>query len=318
MAKVTGSAHHDLLRRHVADPVKSGLRHQRKGGMMPESRVFSAIGIVAIVAAMVAALVAQTSDKPTFEVISIKTRTRAATGESGGTTIAFQPGGRFIALNTSVQSLLILAYRGDQFTLRPEQIDRVPAWFGSTLFDIEAKVAGEPSAVPIPMVPTGAALLRSLLEERFKLKAHIESREFSVYVLLLARGDGTLGPKLRPSVVDCKAQPLPLPPAGRPPWGVRRAYGTLSAGGATMTPLIGALGNAVGNAVLDRTGLTGSYDMELQWRQEGALTATPTASISDDPSIFTAVREQLGLKLESRREPMDVLVIEHVEQPSPN
>jgi uncharacterized protein (TIGR03435 family) len=292
---------------------------------MAKVPVLAAVRIVAVVGTMAAVLAAQTPDQPAFEVTSIKPAPRA-TGEVLGTSIRFEPGGRFVASNTSVQSLLIYAYRGDQFTLRPEQVTGGPSWVSSTFFNIEAKVAGNPSPVPIPMVPTGAALIRSLLAERFKLQAHMEPKEFSVYLLLLARSDGTLGPKLRPSVIDCKAlleaargnppQPLPPPPADRPQCGVRRGFGTLVAGGAAMTTLIGVLGSSteLGSPVLDRTGLTGSYDIEFEWQpNRGADT-----SVANRPSIPTALREQLGLRLELRREPMDVLVIDHIEQPTPN
>ena len=293
---------------------------------MTKSRVFSAIGMVAAVGASTAVLVAQTPDKPTFEVTSIKPAAPAR-GEALGTQIEFQPGGRFVARHTSLFSLLIYAYRGDQFTLRADQVAGGPSWLTSAFFDIDAKVAGDPSPAPISMVPTGAALLRSLLEERFKLNAHMESRTSSVYVLLLARSDGTLGPTLRPSLVDCEAlleaargnppQPMPPPPAGRPQCGSLMGFGTLVTGGATMSKLVAALssGTAVGSTVLDRTGLSGSYDIELQWRPERAVSP---ASAPDGPSIFTAVQEQLGLRLDRRRDSMDVLVIDHVELPTPN
>jgi len=299
--------------------------NQTRMRMMAKPQVFSAVVIAAVVGGMVAVLSAQTSDKPAFEVVSIRPAARA-TGEALGSPSEFQSGGRYIAPNTSLRNLLIQAYAGDQFTLRREQIIGLPSWSDSTFFDIEAKVAGNSSSVPIPRgSPTHEALIRSLLADRFKLKAHTESREFSVYVLLLARSDGTLGPKLRPSLVDCKAlleaargnppQPFPPPPAGRPQCGVRRVFGSLVAGGAAMTTLIGVLGsNAELNApVLDRTGLTGSYDIELEWQPLRGGDA-----LADKPSIQTALREQLGLTLQTRREPMDVLVIDHVEQPTAN
>ncbi len=240
-----------------------------------------------------------------------------------GSPSEFQPGGRYVARNTSLRNLLIQAYAGDQFTLRREQIVGLPSWSDSTFFDIEAKVAGNSSSVPIPRGPTSEALIRSLLADRFKLEAHMESREFDVYVLVLAKSDGTLGPQLRPSLVDCAAllkaargNPLPRPPAGRPQCGTRRVFGSLVAGGAAMTTLIGVLGSntELNTFVLDRTGLTGSYDIEFEWQpMRGA-----DASVADKPSLQTALRDQLGLTLERRREPIGVLVVDHVEQPAAN
>jgi uncharacterized protein (TIGR03435 family) len=221
---------------------------------------------------------------------------------------------------------MIYAYRGDQFTLRPEQIVGGPSWLNVPLFDIDAKVEGDPSPEPIPMVAMGAALLRSLLEDRFKLKMHVETRPLPAYVLLVNESNGRLGPWLRPSLVDCQALleessahpeiPLPPPPAGRPQCGTTvRRLDSLVAGGMTTERLALAIGGAVHSLVVDRTELLGSYDVELTWRPE-SMTFSSSDVVSDHPSIFTAVREQLGLKLERRREAVDVVVIDHVERPS--
>ena len=295
--------------------------------MMGSSRVLLAFGILAVLDTHTTEPLAQTSDQPAFEVISIKPRAPAPPGELVGSPSGFQPGGRYFARNTSLFNLIESAYRGNHVVLRAEQVVGGPSWLHSPLFDIDAKVGGELSPIPIPLLPTGAALLRSLLEDRFKLKAHVESRPLPVYVLLLAHSNGTLGPKLRPSLVDCQQLleasrgyppvPLPPPPAGRPQCGAHvPGATTMVLGGTTMEKLAAYLVRPVRSTVVDRTGLTGSYDVELAWGRESL---TPSSgSTPEGPSIFTAVREQLGLKLELRREPMDVVVIDHVERPTDN
>jgi uncharacterized protein (TIGR03435 family) len=154
-------------------------------------------------------------------------------------------------------------------------------------------------------------LLRTLLEDRFKLKTHRETRQLFVYALVLDRKDGRLGPPLRRSVVDCVARseaarvgtPGPAPPRDRPACGVRFGAGALSASGFSLVNLAGTLSTNVGRVVLDRTGLTGDFDVELQWTPHrvplaGDASANPALS-PDGPSIFTALQEQLGLRLES-------------------
>ena len=169
-------------------------------------------------------------------------------------------------------------------------------------------------------------MLKTLLEDRFKLAAHIEKREVPVYALVMARSDGRLGPKLRPVTDDeCAARRLKAtngalnPSRDALPCGATRyaAIGS-SAFGVPMTSVASLLqGGGPGRPILDRTNLAGVFDIDIQWGPEAnGLSADGAASSSDATSIFTAVTEQLGLKLESRREPMDVLVIDHVEHPT--
>ena len=166
------------------------------------------------------------------------------------------------------------------------------------------------------------ALLRPLLEDRFKLKAHVETRELPIFALVVARTDGRLGPQFRRPIVDCLAlrqaaragAPPPLPPSSdRPACGVRMGPGKLSAGGFSIENLVTMLSSTVERLVVDRTGLTGTFDVDLQWTQGDLTGATPS---DDRASIFTAVQEQLGLKLESTKGPVDVVVIDHVEHPT--
>jgi uncharacterized protein (TIGR03435 family) len=219
--------------------------------------------------------------------------------------------------------LIAVAFGADRRPLAPFQIAGGPDWIKSDAFDVTAKTVGNS-----PQEVTGASkqMIRSLLEERFALKAHMETRQLPVYALVLTRKDGKLGPQLRQSVLDCAGRGDTvrlgtLQPAAPTTCGMRFGTGSFSAGGISMTNLVSALN--VDRLVLDRTGLAGSFDVELQWTADrsllgGATDSATNAATPDAPSIFTAVQEQLGLKLESIKGPVEVLVIDHVEQPMPD
>ena len=215
----------------------------------------------------------------------------------------------------------------------PGQIVGGPAWINTDRFDINAKAEGNPPADGLN------AMLRQLLADRFALKVHTEQREVDVYTLVLARADGRLGPGLRKPAVDCQARedarkrdaaagvpPSQSVPPGPPKPGERPECGMMSssmngvlrlATGGTPISAIGTIvQTTVGRPVLDRTGLTGRFDIDLQFAGTGPLV---NADTPDAPaSVFTAVQEQLGLKLEPRKERMEVLVIDSVERPTEN
>ena len=281
----------------------------------------------ALVAVVVAAAGLGAQDAlPTFEVASVRVN---KTGEMGAR-IQRQPGGRLNAVNMPLRDLIQFAYQ-----VRPFQIDGVPDWARTTRYDITAKAETDLSLTPPGSGPAPEMLmLRSLLMDRFKLKVRMEMRELPVYELKLARDDGKLGPKLTVSTTDCQALmkaavargggPPPPPPAGAPDrvmCGIRIAPGRLSAGGFPMSEFVNALGILVQRTVVNRTGLTGLYDAELTFTAEtlpgpGGIPIGPDAAAGSDantPSLFTALQEQLGLKLESARGPVQMLVIDHVE-----
>jgi uncharacterized protein (TIGR03435 family) len=172
-------------------------------------------------------------------------------------------------------------------------------------------------------------MLRALLEDRFKLVTHIEKRQAPIYELVLARSDKALGPELHKSDVDCAAllaatrvgQPMPQPQPGKILCGITTNTGRISAGAQPISNLARQLSQVVQRVVVDRTGLDGVYDLVLTYAPERvpAVGGAPDAGAAVDPnlpSIFTALQEQLGLKLESNRGPIDVLVIDHVEKPT--
>jgi uncharacterized protein (TIGR03435 family) len=262
------------------------------------------IGIVLLLASFVAAVVLgqvrQTSgQKSEFEVASIKRNTSPGVN----TTLAVDPGGRVRVVGAPVFWLIAGAYGDARGGLRPEQVVGAPGWLASERFDINAKAAdadalGE-GATFIRMRP----YLQSLLEDRFQLKTHREIREMPVYALVRSGKNGTLGPGLSHSTVDCLKDAAKCGIRGGP-------VGTIKAEALTSDLLMQLLGNATGRVVVDRTGLQGPFAVDLEW--------SPDQSASDKPSIFTAVQEQLGLKLESTRGPVDVLVIDHIEKPTPD
>jgi len=203
-----------------------------------------------------------------------------------------------------------------------------PSWMSTERFDIVAKAEGVPSA------PEIFEMLHSLLNERFKLAVHTEEREGDVYNLILARSDGRLGPMLRQSTVDCEAQRASAAstsgggiPIQIPACPISNYPGRFVGTSIPLTALARTLVVWVdGRDVRDRTGLTGLYDIDLTWTPErlGPLPPNVPAEVlrareaidPNGPSLFTAVQEELGLKLEPKKDKIEVLVIDHVEHPA--
>jgi uncharacterized protein (TIGR03435 family) len=267
---------------------------------------------------------------PTFEVASVK----QSQSREGFVQLGIQPGGRFTARNVPLRMLIQNAYQ-----LQDSQLIGGPDWVDSDRFDVVAKAAGDvpPTAIG-PGRPAGALqlMLQALLAERFNLKVHEETRELPIYALLLARSDGKLGTQLRPAAVDCAAviasargrgaqPPSPPQPGEHPQCGMRIGPGQMSGGGLLMSQFAMSLSLFVRRGVVDRTGLTGPFDIELTWTPDQMPQGPPPPGAPPlppvdphGPSIFTAVQEQLGLKLDSTKGPVDVLVIDQVEPPIPD
>jgi len=234
--------------------------------------------------------------RPTFEVAAIK---RSANLDAGGT-LAMQPGGRFRTINVDARNLIAFAYRTGPRSLVPSQIIGAPDWMATERYDITAKIGAaliERATTDPLQTPK---LVQSLLEDRFKLRLHREVQNMPVYTLVVTRKNGTFGPRLRRSTVDCAKD--------RSKCRLQSAPGHLTGGSVTMETLSIMLSGPAGRMVLDRTGLTGAFDVELEWSGD--------QTDADKPSVFAAVQEQLGLKLEFVREPVDTVVIDHVERPT--
>ena len=251
---------------------------------------------------------------PEFEVASIKPNKTG--GSSGG--LSRPPGGLFSATNTTLSRLIAFAYQVEDF-----QMDGGPGWIRSDRFDIIAKAERDSPVGPIFGPPDQRTLMvRALLADRFKLVVRTETREMPIYALVLARSDGRLGPQFRPT--QCGDAPPTAPAAGaRPPCLNRGSQGSFVWHKFPMSQLTVFLTRQVQRAVLDRTGLTGTFDVNLTWTpdqipQNVEALGVPPIDPNNSPSIFTALQEQLGLKLESTRGPVEVLVIDSVERPTPD
>ncbi len=294
-----------------------------------------AIGLALVAGAFVtASVLAQSRDASEdvkFEVASVRPNTSSNTRAW----VEMQPGGRYTVTNLPLRNLIINAY-GLQLT----QLLDAPEWIMER-FDIIAKADEELGSPASREAPSREQLMmRSLLAERFKLSVHRESRDMPIYHLVVARNDGKLGPELKPSSIDCraliearKAQGLkwePPQPGERLQCGAWVGFGELTAGGQPLSELISLLSATVQRNVVDRSGLSGNFDIHLKWTPD-QLPPRPAGLPADQPvrmngvaidpngpSIFTALQEQLGLKLESTRGPVDVLVIDHVERPTPD
>jgi uncharacterized protein (TIGR03435 family) len=224
-----------------------------------------------------------------FEVAVIRP-TSAAPG--AGTSFNVFEGGRLRITNEPVKLLIRAA-----FQIQNAQIAGGPAWLETDRYDIEAKTGLPEKPGPDEMSP----LLRSLLTDRFNLKSHREMRESTVYALVLEKNQKG-GPKLKAKAEDERTAMNAHGGNGK-----SQLVGT----GVSMGALASYVGNRLGRIVVDKTGLSGSYDFTLEW-------APDEAPDSSAPSLVTALREQLGLRLESQKSPVEVLVIDSIERPSEN
>jgi uncharacterized protein (TIGR03435 family) len=247
------------------------------------------------------------------------------------------PAGRFVATNAPLSRLIAVAYgapgRPGSEPLPDYRIAGGPGWVNADRFNVQAKavggvVRGTEAARRIQL------MLQTLLADRFKLVVHHETRQLPIYALEFARRDRKLGPMLRRSPVDRAVLPanpdVPLPTFGTPkcevegpPCSPGLGIGGFKGNAMTMPELTVFLSKWLDRAVSDRTGLTGSFDVELGFSPEGLTGILPRPPgverpPNDNPSIFIAVDEQLGLKLESTKGPVDVLVIDHAEKPTEN
>ena len=249
---------------------------------------------VLLTAVAAALLSSQASPPPAFEVAAIRRNTSIETDGR----LAMQPGGRFRAINFDGFNLIAFAYRTKPRNLFPSQIVGAPDWLKRERYDITAKITSDIVASgPSDPLQT-PKLVRALLEDRFRLRAHRETREQPVYELrVLPKQQAAV--EMRRVDVDCVAD--------RARCRVESSPGHLKAGGLATETLAAILSNLVGRIVVDRTGLAGQFDLELNWADEPG---------SDKPSLFSAVHERLGLKLEPAREQVDVVVIDHVERPT--
>jgi uncharacterized protein (TIGR03435 family) len=215
--------------------------------------------------------------------------------------------------------------------LVPDRILGGPDWIASECYNIDVKAGTEFHFAPGGLPKDMLLMLRSLLEERFKLKAHRETREMSIFELLVASKDGRLGPGLHKSSIDCEAlfaggrdgvSPPPRKPNEPPPCRLMGGPARTIASGVTMQQLAANLSNHLERFVIDKTGLTDRFDFNLGWTLDRLPTTAPPPGIPpvdpNGPSLVTALQEQLGLKVQAAKGSVDVFVIDSVEHPTPD
>jgi uncharacterized protein (TIGR03435 family) len=274
---------------------------------------------------------AQSQARATFEVASV-TPSPPATGAMGVFS-GMREGDRWRAANATLRLLIQSGY-GGEFPMTG-QIIGGPEWMDTERFDVTASIPQGTAGSDL------AGMVRSLLADRFGLRVHREERELPVYLLRVSRGDGKLGPKIRALAIDCDAlraarlrgdaPPMAPPTRDRPVpdcftgIGPGRLGYNIASGGISMADLASSLSAASGRPVFDRTGLKGFFALDLTFATEpGAVSPlggrSPGVAIEqvDLPSLSAAVEEQLGLKLESRREAVKVLVIDGADRPTAN
>lgn len=273
-----------------------------------------------------------------FDVASVKPSDPSSTGPVGLVTPAF---GRLTAANATLRRLVYAAYR-----LQPFQVVGGPGWQNTARFDIDAR-AGDSSVTTDRLLD----LLKTLLADRFQLKVHTETREMPIFELTVSRDDGKTGDRLRPSVAVCPelaeqeqqraetvakggVSALQPKPGETQPCSIALLPSTstpgalaLQATGQTMQGLSVALTQLMGRSVVDKTGLAGRFDLSVLVDLQ--TLAQLSADLGDNPrpltlgtpgapALTTQLREDLGLRLDSRRGPVEVLVIDSAELPTPN
>jgi uncharacterized protein (TIGR03435 family) len=247
--------------------------------------VFAILSIVALRAEGQAAL--ERAPRPAFEVSSVHP---ADVNDERPGLIGFPPG-RLSVTNTGLKALIWWAYE-----LQPYQIAGGPGWAESAKWNIEAK--GDSTAVLAQI----RLMTQSLLADRFKLDTHWETRQDQFYKLVIAKG----GPKFREAADPTKLGSL------------RFGTGLWAGQARPLSAIVNLLTRHLGRYVIDDTGLTSNYDFELRFTPDSVSPAADGVQDANAPSIFTALREQLGLRLESARGPVKVLVIDRAERPSEN
>jgi uncharacterized protein (TIGR03435 family) len=275
-------------------------------------RVLTAIVLALAVAATAAA---GQAELPAFDVASVKPQ------EGEAQYVPSSPD-RYTNPRATLRSLV-----GYAWEVRGFQVEGGPDWAGSRAFDVSARAPGAVGA------ETMRLMMRRLLAERFALRVREETRELPTYALIRARRDGEVAKGLVPAAMDCAAilaarnGAPPMDPASAPcAWrvGITPTTAFMLVDGAPMRDFAGLIEQLVRRRVVDETGIAGAFDIRLNFTTEGLGLPTPPPSpdqpapARDIPSLFTALEDQLGLKLESRRGPVPIIVIESAELPAAN
>ena len=292
------------IRRLLGEP------DRRPGSLAP-----AVLTLSIVIASAVVSLHAQ-EPTPAFEVASI----RPTKAETRGP--RYRMGAQFTVESATLQDLVKMAYG-----LKDFQLSGGPSWSDADRFDIEAKADPPPQPGTIAALTLQRRRLQALLADRFKLTVHRETKQLPIYELVLAKG----GPKIQP-LKEGACAPFDFKNPGAGPgknpmdtcgfFGLAR--GLLEGSSVTMADIAGGLSTLTGRIVVDKTGLAGTYRVYLTFVPDESLAPMPappgenSAPAADGPSLYTALEEQLGLKLESAKGPVEVVVIDHAEKPSEN
>lgn len=311
------------------------MRHQRFREAI-QSPIAVAMGFVALAVALGiparGQVVQATGPLPSFEVATIKPA-REGRLPAG---VAWPPPNVFRNFNFTARDLVQVAYGLPPGTAK-ERVLGGPGWIDGTRYDVDAKIPDATFAEmqKIPPKQRGnqmCLMVQALLKDRFKLATHIETQERPIYELVLAKGGPKMTPakELPPDEANATRQ---LPPPGTPPRPenmrqgllVVRKTGTtvmeMTARGQTLEDLTQQPFFGLGSPILNKTGLTGKYDFILDWTPDRLALAGSALDLPNDadaPSLFTALQEQLGLRLVLTKGPVEVVVIDHIEMPSEN
>jgi uncharacterized protein (TIGR03435 family) len=245
---------------------------------------------------------------PRFEAASVKRNTSGS--ENGARNLG--AGGRLVFTNMTLDHVIAAAFEIEQ-----HQLLNAPRWTSAERFDI---IATAGTAAPLPQL---YAMLRTLLAERFRLTVHTEERIVPSYVLSRAREGGCLGAALKPATVNCGPTGRGSGPGPTPGCSAWIGPGIVGFAGQPIANLAGALSMMLQQPVVDRTGLEGGYDIDLKFSTENlpGIPAGPPggpgpAGDPNTPTIFAALQEQLGLRLESQRAPITVVIVDSVSLPT--
>lgn len=278
-------------------------------GTSAERRLNHAASLLALAVFALPAIAQQpapiTTNPPPYDIISIHPHNAMDDNIS----FMSRPG-NFAATNCTLKQLISYAYG-----VREDLITGLPGWADTTRFDVTAKVSDfNPDAFKNLSREQRESMLLPMLTERFHVKAHTEIKTLSVYNLVLTKD----GPKF-------KIDPPPPADPDNPNKGHEGRGNTtinnndLTATAVPLSSIAETLAGQINHTVIDKTGLVGDYDFKLKWTpEEERNSATDNGTTDHAPDLFTALQEQLGLKLEATKGPVTTLVVDHAEQPTPN
>lgn len=241
-------------------------------------------------------------EPPRIDAVVIKRNSCGDCGMSAGP----RPGGSYVLINGPLSSIFDNAY-----TSQSGEVIGMPDWFTTERFDLTVRIVGTPTP------EQQRELWRGLFAERMKLVARTETKDYPTWDLVLARADGRLGPNLTRSAIVCgpgsdAAGSRPKPSNGAPACGLSVGAGTMRGAGLPLSMLTRNFRYPAERVVFDKTGLTGAWDVSLDFAN---VRATGGDVPDERPSFFTALQEQLGLKLVPSRNRLEFVVIDHIERP---